>query len=514
MYASQSNSQPTQFSSTYVFPSRQEPRIEKETKQYFEAASPYTDHDVSPLHSAPSGGDIPIQLTPFEQKQLQLLTQLIQNAARGSPDDPRKLNCNEDNDRLPANSANKNPMLSFSFPVNDDTFTQTSPKHRQFSKTSSDDINTRFAQDGDVGSWRFNAGGGESPSPSRPPHRPAKEQEPQASPHRPNVLHNGSDVRPVSAASEQGFNADGWNDKFQPGMFVPRPEPGKTASPTRPVRKESRKLRTTRTAGTASLIDDSSSDDEIQWRGRKAQGESIAIPSPQAMDIDSPPAPPPRPEIPARNIHVEPSRPEWRPGNAAATNEDEASETKPFNSNAQGSEDSEEFQASLADMKNVPPFTQQGEAGFGSFSDLKDNLPFESKASSETPFRLPKIVPLDFPMPPVAPPLPQAGSTSVGKPATAVWQKYVKDFELYLERWDQFNGQVVDHFATRKSQIARQRESKGYTFLENRADADVQDYYAWLEQDKDVRRRWSEACQEHERHYRDFMAFRMRMKSS
>jgi hypothetical protein len=183
---------------------------------------------------------------------------------------------------------------------------------------------------------------------------------------------------------------------------------------------------------------------------------------------------------------------------------------KPVNPNPNnvGSEDSEEFRASFADLRNVAPFAHQS-SGLKSFADMKDNLPFESKASADVSIKLPKVHPLRFPSPPVAPQLPAVNGA---QPNVVSWEKYVKDFENYMRLWDTFNSQVVDHFATRKAHIARTREEKGYSFLEARGDADVQEYYNWLEQDMDVRRRWSAACEEHEHRFREFMAFRMRMK--
>ena len=235
------------------------------------------------------------------------------------------------------------------------------------------------------------------------------------------------------------------------------------------------------------------------------------------MDIDSPPLQPAE-ELSqthdARNIPVEPSRPEWRPGNfeGLATNEKtEDPGSKLFNANAAGSEDSEEFRASFGDLKNVAPLSQEAE-GLHSFSDLKDSLPFDSKAASALPVNLPKVPPLVFPSPPQAPKLPPTVAISGMMPNMPSWNKYLEDFKTYLEQWDELNAQVVDHFSTRKSHIARQRASKGYDFLGARGDSDVQDYYSWVQQDNFVRRKWLEACEEHEKQFRAYLAFREKMK--
>jgi hypothetical protein len=98
------------------------------------------------------------------------------------------------------------------------------------------------------------------------------------------------------------------------------------------------------------------------------------------------------------------------------------------------------------------------------------------------------------------------------KPSVSVWTKYLEEFEGYLRRWDIFNSQVVDHFATRKANISNARISKGYSFLSVRGDTDVLEYYNWVEQDNGVRRIWLAACEEHEIRFREFMAFREKMK--
>ncbi|OBS21441.1 hypothetical protein FPOA_07779 [Fusarium poae] len=411
----------------------------------------------------------------------------------------------------------------FNFPVDDDTFRRTSPDQPPFSRRNTDDIDTSFVEEENAADWEFSAGGAEQGS-------PAKHRKGRRSPGKRPTMSGKStpsfvsdSERPDSTKPESAFNPDSW--EFGPHTFVP--QPAKSVSPTRLSRTNSRKPKASRKPNYTNVVDDSSSEDEVlEWRGRKVQDEPPAAESPQAMDIDTPPVsnsiPPPRPpKIPspqppqttpspqpaetsqtpgttaphtARDIYVEPSRPEWREATVENANDVEnrvESPRKPINPNNVGSEDSEEFLASFADLRNVAPFTQQS-SGLKSFSDLKDNLPFENA--------------------PTAPEIPAAMMVSGIQPSAQSWETYVKDFEDYMKQWDVFNAQVVDHFATRKSHIARTRAEKGYSFLENRGDGDIQEYYNWLEQDMDVRRRWTAACEEHEQRFREFMAFRMKMK--
>ncbi|KAF7546507.1 hypothetical protein G7Z17_g8392 [Cylindrodendrum hubeiense] len=461
-----------------------------------------------------------VNLTPFERQQRQLLAQLIKNASSGGSTEKRKHKDQNAVRPIFSNRANK-ASNSFNIPVNDDTFAQTSPERHTFSRSNTDDINTSFVDDQDAESWQFSAGGSEQGSPTKPRPESGNRTGHRSPTKRPTVNRTDtSSVPSESGTSEPGFNPDGWNNDF-----------------TNPIHaRQPKETETCQAPGIPTVADDSSSDEEeeLPWRGRKPQGGPVAAESPQAMDIDSPPAgpaapeataaaaavPPPPPsfnpaQLPngARNIHVEPSRPEWRPGNVEGVNGEAKpaeSTKKEFNPNAVGSEDSEEFQASLADLKNVAPFTHQ-DSGLKSFTELKDNLPFESKPSVHIPIKPPQPTSLVFPTPPIAPNLPPVAINGM-KPNVASWEKYVKEFEIYLQSWDGFNASVVDHFSTRKHNIATMRLSQGYSFLEARDEVAIQEYFNWLRQDSEVRKRWITVCEEHELRFREFMAFRMKMK--
>lgn len=408
----------------------------------------------------------------------------------------------------------------FNFPVGDGTTEQTSPSTGQnpFAKSSVDDINTQFVNDEGANAWQFSAGSGE-PQEGHPSSRPSSGgRGTRRSPLKRPSMRRPEPPAPEAQAETQptGFNADAWNDQFGPQAFVPQPTPGNSASPTR--RANSKKVKARPTAGSAAVVDEDSSEGETyEWRGRGAGTKQAPVDSPQAMDIDSPPTVPTAASSDsnsARNIPVEPTRPEWRPGNVDAVAGDgkpQRPEKIPLDPNTMGSEDSEDIRASFADLKNVAPFAHE-QSGLRSLDDLKDSLPFESKASEELPIKKPKAPPLDFPSPPEAPRLPPTVAIEGMKPNAASWSKYLEDFEIYLRQWDSFNGQVVDHFATRKSNISSIRAAKGYSFLGARSDSDIQSYMQWVQQDNYVRQRWSAACEEHEKRLREFMAFREKMK--
>ncbi|KAM6481272.1 hypothetical protein HDV62DRAFT_380837 [Trichoderma sp. SZMC 28011] len=518
--------------------------------------------------SVPSGAHSTLHsLSPFEQKQYRILECLITN--RDAPVSALKTKphqntpCNHkplDEEKL---SANEESPTSFTFNLDDDAFAPDSPGASRFRKSNSaDGINTTFVQDESSATWQFSAGSGNyGPIPQSRSQSTSKSGRRSPIKRRPVPSANVPDIEAQVPPNATGFDAESWSTKFGPQTFVPRPAtPNSSGSPTRLGRANTRKTRTTKPmTGNAAIVDDSSEDDLYKWTGRKTDPKAATVDSPQAMDIDPPsnaspsrsriPTPPPlvptaptvastaasaaapsvvppapqsrsqsQPPIQphpvvARNIPVEPSRPEWRPGNVTGLGQmyEQPEERKEIPVTFKGSEDSEEFRATFEDLKNVAPFAPP-KAGLKSFTELKDNLPFESQASAELHIDVPHPHPLVFPEAPIAPKLPPTVAVEGIKPNVASWTKYLEEFESYLRRWDLFNSQVVDHFATRKSNISHARGSKGYSFLGARGDSDILEYHNWLEQDNGVRQRWQAACEEHELRFREFMAFREKMK--
>ncbi|KAM3479439.1 hypothetical protein MY5147_001755 [Beauveria neobassiana] len=483
-------------------------------KSAYQQQAPRSEN-VDTTHAQPDTENIrclsaPQESPRFEQQLQQMLARLIH------ANDPNPFYLPHESYRN-GEFADKALDNSFSFKVDDDTFHTSSqspsrrgPAHQSsFDKTNLDGINTKFSKESANNPWNFTAGS--------PTNRPGAHQSNPESPNPKPSSDLGTTEAPVH---ETGFNPGGWSDKFGPQTFIPQQAPAGSASPTRASRTNSRKNRPVKSnANNPIVIDDSDEEDLYDWSGRKAQTQDQATESP--MDIDTPPAVPPRPPPSARDIYVEPTRPEWRSDDAQPATENSQSAAQksaptshvgtPSVPHAQGSEDSEEFLANFEDFKNVAPFAQP-KAGLQSFSDLKDNLPFESKASDEVPLQMPKVQPLVFPIPPVAPrPHPTVAIESV-MPSDSSWNKYLDDFGMYLQEWELFNSQVVDHFATRNAHIRRDRESKGYAFLGSRSESDITEYISWIQQDNDVRRRWNAACEGHEERFREFMAFRSRMK--
>ena len=59
---------------------------------------------------------------------------------------------------------------------------------------------------------------------------------------------------------------------------------------------------------------------------------------------------------------------------------------------------------------------------------------------------------------------------------------------------------------------AHRRTNGGeFTWLSTRGDAGIREYLEWLEQDKEVRAKWDEAANDHEKRVREFMTHREKM---
>ncbi|KAK8080576.1 hypothetical protein PG997_008394 [Apiospora hydei] len=391
---------------------------------------------------------------------------------------------------------------SFTF-SNDPSTSAQSPGQAQFSANgSSENIDTRFVDDQNEDGWEFKAGGPSvgSPTPSRKGSRSGSRI--GRSPARP-VPRPRQATNPMPATQESeeevskaGFSAGEWSEKIGPQHFVPQPTKSVPGSPTRraPSRKNSKPVKMT--MGTAGLVEDEESTNGV------------------------------------RNIHVEPSRPEWRAGHVEGaappvpprpTSTIEAANAtgagrgdmqsnsapasaNPFAAPVGGSEDSEEFLTTFADFKKCEPFAEPAPTGLKSFADLKSTLPFDSKPSETIPLEReqPVGVSLDFPTPPVAPRLPPTMAVPSIRPSVTQFRKYAQDFGNYMDKWEVFNQKVLDHFVARQEQYKLRRQQLGLAWLDAAHGGDIARVYQnEVEQDHEVRKKWSQWCDEHQSRMRE-----------
>lgn len=466
----------------------------------------------------PTGGD---GLNIFDHKMHKLLRQLSARKystshEQGTP----PLGGNKDaaqpqNAPQKTSNADNNNTNSFDFQYADNSFT---PDPQKFTRNSADNINTRFvADEGDATNWQFNAG---SPvSETRRPSMPRSKSGSRIG--RKSPFHAQATQVPFTEPANgtvppqtNSFNPEDWSEKIGPQIFQ-APGQAQKANTIRPIRNPSKKLKPVRmTAGTAGMVesDENSSgqEDVPQKAPTPAEAnEANGVASPNAMDIDNP-----LETNGVRNIHVEPSRPEWRAGDVKGMKTDANPATIDSHTGMAppvgGSEDSEEFRATFADLRNVEPFAQPP-TGLDSFGDMKSNLPFPSSAAGQAPVQKPpsKPIKLVLPEPPKPPNAPPTFAVHGLKPSATAWVKYAGDFCNYLAEWQAFNTKYTDHFQARNVEMHKKMANTGW--VGSRDGAGMQEYLVWGEQDRQVRAKWTNACSDHDVHVQVFAAHRDRM---
>ncbi|KAJ4387160.1 hypothetical protein N0V93_007749 [Gnomoniopsis smithogilvyi] len=397
--------------------------------------------------------------------------------------------------------------------------TQQADESHRFTRNSTDNINTRFVAEEDA-NYQFSAGSpvAEDGRPAMPRSKsggrvgrsPFNAQTPQNPFTQPT---NGS------AAQNSSFDPAEWSEKIGPQIFE-APAAQKTPAPSgRPMRKSSKKP-VRMTAGTAGMVDsdEGSSGQEDSSRSATASARTSGgldgMASPMPMDVDTPMNETIHSDV--RNIPVTPSRPEWRAGDVGlgikVDGKTATGQQAGFSPPVGGSEDTEEFRASFADLRNVEPFAERP-TGLDSFGDLKSNLPFQSAASGQAPVRKPvaaRTQNLSLPDPPKPPASPAALGPNLGlKPSTSTWKKYLDDFGQYMVEWHLYNTLFIDHFAARRLQM--QSKLSNLDWVSARDGSGLEEYNSWAEQDRTVRDKWAIACNNHDIHMRGFMVNRQKM---
>lgn len=471
----------------------------------------------TPSGELPSPGPNALESRIHEQLQLLLGRKGYRSSKPPAPSARDSAPSRENNGHRINKHADTTHTASFTVPDDDPT---SPPQQARFTRSSADNINTRFVADEKGGAnFQFSAGSESSADDSflRAKNRARGHQ----SPLRNEFTSSSESFAGAQQNSQQNdgnqkqgdFVPEAWKEAFGPHIFVP-PQPSKSsASPSRPIRPLKKQRPVRMTAGTAGLVDDEETSGEEKGQTSAAAGGIDRDRSPNAMDIDTPPPEPSAPQSnSARNIPVEPTKPEWRAGNVNGVGPDPklgANLKMPsMNPNAAGSEDSEDFlRPMFSEFRNVEPFTQKA-TGLGSLADLGSNLPFPSRPSAKLPLAQEGPKPKPIPSPPPAP-RPSPGLVIPGtRPGAPAWLMYVRDFKTYMTEWNVYNKKMTVHFATRQSQ--NERNDLGW--LDMQGDAGAQAYLQALEEDKYIRQKWIAACDAHELHFREYLRYREGMK--
>jgi hypothetical protein len=449
--------------------------------------------------------------------------------------------------------ANFDGAFRFSFQVDGQTFTAHSTR-KPFTSSSAENISTTFTPEDWHG--KFEAGedyfGKDMPSgPSRGtsssrtrtrspqksrPHINTKQSFPNIDPE---ILQQPSSADAATPSPGTAtFSPEEWAQTFKAPTFAAPPYPspgtsGKAYSRSGSTRRtkigssSSKGPSASKSAGPAAAMVESDDDsDKPVFMGSRivppsskddkdtARGGLVASPvgSPNAMDID-----PPLPTNDARNVNVEPSRPEWRAGdsNGIAFNppmsttsaQNLSSEDNTLNSRKSKLKEPD-LAANFEDLKKTEPIYTPA-SGLSSFADLTSNLPFTSKASSSAPFGKGfNATDLALPLPPRGP-SPPAIAPSTPRPSQGAWDSYLASMKAYMAEWDNFNTKMMMHFVARKNQVDQFPNG----WMGTIGGKDVARYLEGLTEDEKVREWWDVACQKHRKAIEDFVWAREVFKS-
>lgn len=360
----------------------------------------------------------------------------------------------------------------FNFKIDDTTFQRTNPNG--FS-SSAENINTKFTPEEWEG--KFEAGyfqpeqkaanmpqnaRSRAQSGSRSRGRsPVKTRTPGDSQYVQNP-HSESDNQTESPRSTK-FSQGDWAGTFKPQTFMPPPPPLPSGKiPPRNVRKP-RGTNVKPTMGTAAVVDDSS-DSSLEkplFGGRQsfeaATPAQPAPPSPDAMDVDTPPVfKPATPDLqgPRVGLNISTSPPK-RPAASSQT----VSPT-----------DQESLKVNFEDMK---------------IQDI--------------------ISSMDLPSPP-RPPKELHEMNDHIRPTQAEYEVYLASMAKYMKKWDIFYRQVMLHF------VARKNQNDGLADKRWMDDMGLETYRLGLREDKVVLNHFVNAEEDHSKVLKAHAIIRERMK--
>ncbi|TVY37483.1 Meiotically up-regulated protein [Lachnellula subtilissima] len=348
----------------------------------------------------------------------------------------------------------------FTFPVDNDTFQRTQPTQNGFTSNSAENISTKFAAEDWAGT--FEAGTNIfklDPKAAGPQPRGRAQSASRSRGRSPIKVSTApkfaapAEETPIESPGGAKFSAEQWSQYFKPGkpgLFAPTP------GAPRPATKKGRgSVARPTMGGKAAVVDDSETPDEKPLFDAKPAGPSTPFPpSPDAMDVDTPP-----------NTNTVPQFAE-RPN----TNKDNLKRPA-GSSQPQSPTDTEGLKVNFDDMK---------------IQDL--------------------ISSLNLPSSPTAPAAPQIPS-NYERPGRIAFSTFKTDFAKYMKEWDVFNNQFMLHLVARKNQVdalgARRWEDEN----------GVEFYRRGLREDDVVLKHWQDAREVHEKAIKEFVVVSERIKT-
>ena len=469
-------------------------------------------------------------------------------------------------------SRNANPATHSFFNANDEVFNRKMWSKTFAPTTSSESINTTFTDHAAEEDWNFNAnvgnevfGAGAAKHNGSPSGWPERSSLKNSKPGLGTQSMGPTFAQPQHAESQKpaevhfagpkqvaGFDANDWQSKMKQDFFKPPQAPAPSTSPVRGrsgTNKKTKPVRQTQFDGFIPAQNDSG----FAAVGNSEEPTNAGSPMDMDMDIDASPPPAPAAKSSARNIPVEPNRPEWRPGNPDVPNGGSASsastpsktapaatetaaQPQPFKAYVPrpgkkdesnigtpgltqaplgsekskpmglGSEDTDELRASFSDLRHTEPFQPVPPSGLGSFGDLKTNLPFESRASASVNLDQNPVLkaPPRPPEAPRAPSIPVTLSTlpnrSIPSPEAKArvrseWKIFVEQFASYLDQWRVYTAHVLSFLSgVENEMLASSLTGHGYGWLDvDRDDSITKLYQTVLNDVHSVKSAWKGA---------------------
>lgn len=343
-------------------------------------------------------------------------------------------------------NANNYGRSRFSFKLDPDTFKRTAPS--SFRPHSTESINTKFTPEDWHATFEASHFIPEQKT-ANLAHRPRAQSGSRSRGRSPtkvrptdsNFTQAQAEPEPPVFPRGAKFSQAEWAGTFKPQTFM-QPPVTPIVKPTMAQRPSRRRVPRP-TMGTAAVVDDGDTSDEPIFQGRKqsataAPPATAAPSSPDAMDVDMPPAASASTPAPNANEGMGAKVNSDAPKRAAAT--------------SQPPTDTESLKVNFEDLK---------------IQDLISNM--------------------DLPTPPVAPQIPAA----LLPPTKETYSAYEEKFKTYMREWDLFSTRMMLHLVARKNQndtlgASRWMNGEGIKF-----------YRKGLQEDIAVLQWWDGACQQH-----------------
>jgi len=373
------------------------------------------------------------------------------------------------------NRANKMPNISFTFPTENQPFSDKPPISREFKSNSSENINTTFSPTEWTGKFTGNATEYFGPmsgkadhttwskgSPTRGRHTShtpfQQEQQHQPLARNQGTLHSDTPRMPPtkvpvqsSSSGQAKFSPEEWDQIFkeQKWAFPPPPpplSPNRQANFKRPKtpRKQSRSTNkrsaVPKPASVRATVDDSG--EEVVGDGTGSHVESLSSHTSvdgNAMDID-PTFTPPGDQSQSMADKLTPKPTETTPRQSS---NHASGPALPPRENATRTDQQDASNLNLGNLKNVAPFVP-GNDGLKDLGDLSSTLPFESRSAASTNSLTPQR--LALPNPPKAPDTPD-------KLTQNAWERYVAQMRAYMFEWNGYNKKMLAHFNDRQREV-------------------------------------------------------------